>query len=166
MKKLAGLLLLFFCFNSVVAENRNIPLFHIERNKNESIVCYELRIKDNAIDTKEPIHAYWKNPHKNGNINELSLLQKKLAYGVSVKNIDKNTITFTMTAYPERPVKVVYNQLEQKAEAYISINGIQTLLTKMYIHATPPAYRSVEYVILNGINQHSNKKESEQINNK
>lgn len=165
MKKTVGFFLIFFCLNALFAENKNIPLFHIERNKNEGIVCYELQIKDNAIDAKAPIHAYWKNPHKNGSTNELSLLQKKLAYGVSVKNVDKNTVTFTMTAYPERQVKVVYNQEKQIANAYISINGTQHLLAKLYIHATPPAYRSVEYVILDGFEVETNQKVSERINN-
>jgi hypothetical protein len=148
---------------AVVAQSLSIPLFFIERNKNESIICYDLEIVNNAINLKNPIHAYWK--RATGAINELSAIQKAFAFGFSIKEAKNNKVTFTMKAYPKRVVTVEYDAVRQQAVAYVSINGAQARFEKLYIKATPPAYRSVEYIVLTGTDRQTTKPVSERIDN-
>lgn len=142
----------FVLLLQVSAQDESIRMFHIERNKNSSIVCYDLEVNDNTINKKNPIHAYWEMPEKNNARNSLSPLQNKLAYGYTVDEVGENKLSFKLKAYPARALDVVYEPGTQQAQAYVYINGVYAVLDKLYIKASPPFYNSVEYIMLSGIN--------------
>ncbi len=73
-------------------------LFHIERNKNANIVQYDAQIKpDGMLYSKEPVVGYWIRLADQGQVKELTWIQKTFAYGFTVKlNKDENTATLDM----------------------------------------------------------------------
>lgn len=149
------------------ANAQSFRLFHIERNKNSSIVCYDLKINENnEICTENPIDIYWEMPDENNDRNALSLIQNKLAYGITLKKIEKNSVFFKLKAYPDCIVNAVYNQEKREAKAHLLINGHSAVLNKLYICAIPPNYTSVEYIILYGFEPETGKNVMEKIINK
>ncbi|MDR2084605.1 MAG: DUF4833 domain-containing protein [Bacteroidales bacterium] len=156
---------LFFLLHTF-AQAQDIRLFHIERNKNNSIVCYDLHVDDNKeINQQNPIDAYWITPDKDNSRNSLSLVQYKLAYGLTIDKIEGDDISFKLKAYPERDIRVIYDSENRQANAYTYINGAFAVLKKLYIHASPPLYKSVEYIILEGYDPETGKEVSEMIIN-
>ena len=156
----------FILLLQTLTQAQGIRMFHIERNKNSSIVCYDLEVdKNKSIDGKNPINAYWEMPDKNNARNTLSAIQYKLAYGVVVDEIKEDLLLFKLKAYPERELKVVYDSEKQQANAFMLINGVFAIVSKLYIHATPPLYSSVEYIILTGFDPETGNTITEKIIN-
>lgn len=150
-----------------VVNAHSLRLFHIERNKNNSIVCYDLETDDGvAINKKNPISVYWEMPDKGYARNTLSALQNRLAYGFIVEQMEENSVHLKLKAYPQREVEVVYDTETQEANAFTTINGSPAILNKLYIHAAPPFYNSVEYIILSGFNPATGEPVMEKITNK
>ncbi len=163
----SNLILILILFLSTGAYAENIRMFHIERNKNSSIVCYDLEVnEDKKIVSGNPIRAYWEMPHKGNTTNSLSTVQYKLAYGFTIDEIEENMLSFKLKAYPERSLKVVYDPEKNEAKTFTIIDGVSAILNKLYIQALPPFYQSVEYIILSGINILTGETVTEQISNK
>lgn len=139
-----GFFLIFAVQMSHAAGNR---LFHITRSLNRNIVCYDLRLSGNAINQKEPIHVYWEN-HENapGATTELTFVQRKMAFGYSVKSVSATEATVVLTAYNKRTIKVCKH--DGKWVAIVKINGKDCVLTEIYAKAKNAV--TVEYIELRG----------------
>ncbi|MDL2290215.1 DUF4833 domain-containing protein [Paludibacteraceae bacterium OttesenSCG-928-F17] len=168
MKQKNILLVLLLCVNcfSMISAQTGLRLFHIERNKDADIICYDLIVKDNVIDTEMPVHVYWDRITQDDKLDELNKIQKSLAYGVDVDKISDNEVSFILKAYKERMVTAVYNQESNTAYAQLLIDGKQARLNKIYFYAVGPLYESVVYVELHGKDIETGKKLYEKIENK
>lgn len=150
-----------------VTEAQNLRLFHMERNKNDSIVCYDLEISDNlTINSKHSIDIYWETPEKGNARNGLSIIQNKFAYGLTVEKIEESSVVFKLKAFPQRSVTAIYDAENRLAYALTDINGKTMILKKLYVYATPPHYTSVEYIVLTGIDPETGETAEETIVNK
>jgi hypothetical protein len=118
------------------AQIKTSPLFIIERSKNANVVHYDARLTDDGkLDPKEPVIAYWVRLAEDGRREELSWIQKKMAYGFTIKpdpSIDGYRMT--MVAFPERQITVKREKDAARAEAII--DGRPAVLEKMYINAS------------------------------
>lgn len=152
----------FLFMGALFAQDVNLRLFHIERNKNKNIVCYDLCIHNGTIDAKNPVKAYWVNmPQKSRE--ELSSIEKKYAYGWECKKIKENTYQMTMAAFKERTVTVTYDPKKNVAEAYVVQNGKKIQIKKIEANTKPPLHMSVNYVKVHGVDKNSGEKIIQQI---
>ena len=127
------------------------PLFHIERSKNANIVQYDARLgPDGLLDPEEPVVAYWIRLANEGEIKELSWVQKTFAYGFTAKlDTRHNTATLDMAADFGRTVTVKRDGEDYRAIA--EINGESCYLDRIFIHATGKGITTrVEYIELYG----------------
>lgn len=160
---LTSLLLLYSC--SLFSQD--IRLFHIERNKNANIVCYDLNIENGKINTSNPINIYWDNLNKKLDKKlELTSMERKMAYGITINSVSDTKVVFTMKAYSDRPITISYNTKEKTAMPIMIVNGEKATLQKLYIFAKSPLYTSVVYVELFGKSIATQKSLYEKINNK
>jgi len=112
------------------------PLFIIERSKNANVVHYDARITaDGKLDPKEPVIAYWVLLAEDGRQEKLSWIEKKKAYGFTIKP-DRSVKGYRMTlvAAPKRQIIVKKEKDGFRAEAVI--DGRTAVLEKMYIDAS------------------------------
>jgi len=110
-------------------------LFHIERNKNANIVQYDAQVKDGKLYSKEPVVGYWIRLAHEGQIKELTWVQKKFAYGFTVKlNKEENTAILDMAADLGRTILVKRDGEDFRAIA--EIDGVESYIDKIFIHAT------------------------------
>ena len=118
------------------AEIKTSPLFIIERSKNANVVHYDARLTaDGALDPKEPVIAYWVMLAGDGRREKLSWIEKKKAYGFTIKpDPSVNGYKMTLVAAPERQITVKKEKDAVRAEAVI--DGRQAVLEKMYINAS------------------------------
>jgi len=112
------------------------PLFIIERSKNANVVHYDARLTaDGKLDPEEPVIAYWVLLAEDGRREELSWIEKKKAYGFTIKP-DRSVKGYEMTlvAAPERQITVKKDKDAVSAEVVIA--GRPAVLEKMYINAS------------------------------
>jgi Domain of unknown function (DUF4833) len=118
------------------AQIKTSPLFIIERNMNANVVHYDARLTaDGELDPKEPVIAYWVRLAEDGRRKELSWLEKKKAYGFTIKpDPSVSGYTMTLVAVPERQITVKQEKDAVRAEAVI--DGRLAVLEKIYINAS------------------------------
>ncbi len=154
MHKPVGFLILTLFFVPALlhagASNRQ-ALFKIERSKNANIVQYDAQIgADGKLLKKEPVVAYWVRLAEEGQVQELSWVQRTFAYGFKVIYDRKNdTAELDMKPGIRRPITV-----EREGDDYravILIDGSISTLDKIFIQASGKGMSiTVEYVELYG----------------
>ena len=84
------------------AQIKTSPLFIIERNMNANVVHYDARLTaDGKLDRKEPVIAYWVMLAKDGHREKLNWIEKKKAYGFTIKpDPSVNGYKMTLVAAP------------------------------------------------------------------
>ena len=137
MKKVMGwFAVLVLLAAPAAAQIKTSPLFIIERSKNANVVHYDARLTaDGKLDPKEPVIAYWVLLAEDGRRKELSWIEKKMAYGFTVKP-DRSVKGYKMTlvAAPERQITVKKDKDAVRAEVVIA--GRPAALEKMHINAS------------------------------
>ena len=126
-------------------------LFHIARNTNANIIQYDARVTASGmLDPKEPVVGYWIRLAEQGQVKDLTRIQKKLAYGFKTKlNKDDNTAIMDMAANIGRTIQVRRDAEDYHAIA--NIDGVESYIDKIYIHATGKGISTkVDYIELYG----------------
>ena len=118
------------------AQIKTSPLFIIERSKNANVVHYDARLTaDGKLDPKEPVIAYWVMLAENGRREKLKWIEKKKAYGFTIKpDPSVNGYKMNLVAAPEKQIIVKAERDGVRAEAVI--DGRPAVLEKMYINAS------------------------------
>jgi len=111
-------------------------LFHIERSKNANIVQYDAQVgADGKLFKKEPVVGYWIRLAEEGQVKELSWVQRTFAFGFDTK-LDKSreSAELHMKADVGRKINIIRNGDEYRAT--IMIDGALSYFEKMYIDAS------------------------------
>ena len=118
------------------AQIKTSPLFIIERDKNTNVVHYDAQLTaDGKLDPKEPVIAYWAERAEGSPREKLSWIQKKMAYGFTIKpDPSVNGYRMALVVAPEKQIIVKKEKDTVHAEGVI--NGRPAVLEKLHIHAT------------------------------
>jgi Domain of unknown function (DUF4833) len=110
-------------------------LFYIQRSNNSNTVLYDANIlKNSTLNTKEPVHAYWIRYAEGGKIEELSTLQRTLAYGLHTSKIKNTLDTFEGHFFAYRKRKfIVKLDAEKQPIALFQINGKMQILDHVWV---------------------------------
>ena len=126
-------------------------LFHIERSKNANIVQYDAQVgADGKLFKKEPVVGYWIRLAEQGQVKELSWIQKTFAFGFDTK-LDKSreSAGLQMKADVGREINIIRNCDEYRAT--VMIDGALSYFEKMFIDASRKGFSlTVRYVELYG----------------
>lgn len=61
-------------------------VFYLQRSANPNTVVYAVRLsQDGGLDASQPISAFWRRYNAQGQVQDLSMLERRLAYGVTAK---------------------------------------------------------------------------------
>ena len=146
------------------AQIKTSPLFIIERDKNTNVVHYDARLTaDGKLDPSEPVIAYWAERAEGSPREELSWIQKKMAYGFTIKpDPSVNGFRMALVVAPEKQIIVKKEKDTVHAEGVI--NGRPAGLEKLHIHATDGLTGpKVEYLELYGKDLETGKKRYQKI---
>jgi hypothetical protein len=111
------------------------PLFRIERSKNANIIQYDAQIgPDGKLDRKKPVVAYWVRLAREGQIEPLSWIQRKFAFGFDA-DYDPATDTASMEMEVDigRSITVVRDGDVYRAKT--TIGEWEAFLDRIYIQA-------------------------------
>lgn len=140
-------LTLFLAFIATAANAAGTRLFKVARSLNHNIVCYDVQLAGNGLNTKAPISVYWINNEKQpGTKKELNAIERRMAYGYKVVSAQATQAQVTLAAYSKRPITVC--KQDGKWVALVNINGKECVLTEIYVKTKSAV--SVEYLELRG----------------
>ncbi|HMD08598.1 MAG TPA: DUF4833 domain-containing protein [Terriglobales bacterium] len=126
-------------------------LFIIERSTNANVVHYDAKIgKDGSFDPKEPVVVYWVMAAEDGGRQNLSALEKRLAYGFTIRR-DSSDQSYWMTLVSQKRREIHIYQEGGKVRAVMLIGGHEAYLRKIYVQTRKSGWlRTVDYVELFG----------------
>ncbi|MDV6168435.1 DUF4833 domain-containing protein [Flavobacterium sp. DG1-102-2] len=136
--------LLFILFMAVVTgcnaqEGYPVPphtngrLFYIQHANNHNTFVYDANLlSGKKVSDAEPIKVHRINYKKGGIKEELSGLQRKMAYGVECIKTAANTFDFTLAAYPAKKFTLKVGG-EASPHVTVFINGKNIILNRMFL---------------------------------
>ncbi len=156
-------LCILFCFCEVLADNNNdrFPtppespnrLFYIQRSSNANAVIYDANLLPNKnLNGKNPVHTYWIRYAEKGQKEELSTMQKTLAYGLYTDKIKGQEESFEgyFLAYRKRKF-IVKIHSDGTPVALFPINGKMQILKRVFVSVDESGFMpSVNYIELFG----------------
>ena len=112
-----------------------ISLFYIQRSSNINTIIYDANFGiDKKLDPKNPVHTYWIRYTEGNKKQELTGIQRSLAYGLHTKAITGELGSYEghFLAYRKRKFVV---KLNAKGEpiALFPINGKMQILKKIFV---------------------------------
>ena len=147
-------------FNFVAAQGTTFPvpdgnakqLFFLQRTPNTNTIVCELNYKDGIVDKEEPIHVFWIRYQEKGQMEDLSYIQRKFAYGVKAKEIGSNKYELNFVSYKKYKMYLMMGA-DNQYHVYTSINQKQVILNRIYIEIKGGTFwlPNVQYVELTGI---------------
>jgi hypothetical protein len=130
-----------------------IRLFYIQRSSNANTVVYDANLlASKTLNAKDPVHTYWIRYGERGQKEELTTIQRTLAYGLYTDAIkaESNAFEGYFLAYRKRKF-VVKLDARGAPIALFPINGKLQILKRVFVsvdesHMMP----SVNYIDLYG----------------
>lgn len=138
-------------FNILAQKNKPIPpesieqypvpttspnqLFYIQRSSNINSIIYDANIGiDKKLDPKEPVHTYWILYTQGGKKQELTGIQRSLAYGLHTRTTPAEVGSYEGYFFAYRKRKFVV-KLNPKGDpiALFPINGKMQILKKVFV---------------------------------
>lgn len=171
MKKnfILGLFLILLPIAGISAENIEENtyrtanrLFHIARSANRNLVCYDVKLKVDHLDPKEPLRVYWVDREEHpGKTDPLNYIQKKLAYGYKLISNNGDECVISLTAYPSR--KLTIKRYKDDYACFMLIDNKPAILQSLYVKAHERNPLNVIYVELRGISVDTNEIVTERV---
>lgn len=147
-------------FNFTIAQVTTFPvpdgnakqLFFLQRTPNTNTIVCELNYKNGLVDKEEPIHVFWIRYQEKGQMEDLSYIQRKFAYGVKAKEIGSNKYELNFVSYKKYKMYLMVGA-DNQYHVYTSINQKQVILNRIYIEVKGGTFWSpnVQYVELTGL---------------
>lgn len=131
--------------------NKN-NLFYIQKNTNTSVVMFEaVRNEVNEIDEKNAIHTYWIRYNEDSLTGELNYIERKLAYGTSVKKIEEQGhYTFTVVAFKNKTFEMFKNDKDE-IQVNTLIGGEMARFRNVFLHIAKNFFiPEIDYIELFG----------------
>jgi hypothetical protein len=129
------------------AEGCPAELFRVARSTNANVVVYEANLDEaGGIDAREPVRAVWLMNAGDGRREDLTFLERSLAYGFDVRAAAPHPgFWLTLKAQEKRPIHV--RDHDGCPCAFTTISGRSALLRRIYVQAGGggllPSVRSV-----------------------
>jgi Domain of unknown function (DUF4833) len=156
MKKILLLLLLCTALHTLAQKGYPAPpesasrLFYIQHSNNHNTFVYDANMAGKKLNTANPVNVYRISftKGKAGLKEELSTIQRKMAYGITVVAAETTNCMFTLSAYPE---KKIFVRLEKDGRPYaiVNVNGKNIVLRKMFLLVNKTG-TNVEYIDFHG----------------
>jgi hypothetical protein len=167
--RLTILFSILLTFNSLAQKNKPTPptsaeqfpvpptssasLFYVQRSSNINTIVYDANVgTDKKLDPQNPVHTYWIRYTEGGKKQELTNIQRSLAYGLHTKAIAGEAGSYEghFLAYRKRKFVVKMNAKGEPI-ALFPINGKMQVLKKLFAKVDESGMvPSVQYIELWG----------------
>ena len=149
---LCGGALVHSAATSASARPTTSRLFIIARSKNANIVRYDARLNvEGGLDLENPVVAYWILAAEDNRREGLSWLERRLAYGYELSDVNERGFRMRLSASGRRPLTIERDGA-RGFRARTQIAGRPAFLRKVFVSTDEGGVLpSVNYVELHGI---------------
>jgi hypothetical protein len=142
-------------------------LFYVQRTINVNTLIYTLNVDEKGVlDTEQPIKIRWINYTKDSSYEDLNYVQKKYAYGIAIKPIDKEkqTFVFNFVSYKKKSIYLSKYKGDNKFHAFYKMNNEMIILERIFIQIEGGSFwfPKIKFIEVSGVNL-KNEKVSEKI---
>lgn len=128
-----------FCAVFLVAQlasaqsRETVELYRIERSLNANVVHYDANLTpEGDLHPSKPVDAYWILHEKGGKRQELTKIDKEMAYGFKVeRDPGADIVIMRPSPNPRREIKV--HKVNERWRAETLINGQPAFLERIYV---------------------------------
>jgi hypothetical protein len=127
-------------------------LFYLQRDPDANTVVYKLNMVNGELNETEPVAGFWIRYAEDGRIKELSSMQKRLAYGIQSRKIDRDKHELNFVSYPDLKLLLMKSSQDESYHVYTAIEKQQIVLEKIFVRTNKNkiGWPSVIYIELNG----------------
>ena len=129
-----------------------IRLFFIQRSTNINVAVYDANLIGGRLNPKDPVRTYWYKFNEKPPIEELTMVQRTLAYGLYTSAIQGilNAFEGHFLAYRKRKF-IVKQDASGNPIALFLINGKMQILKRVYVKVDETKFlTTVDYIELFG----------------
>ncbi len=149
------------CLSVCGADIPGEHVFVFGRSTNSNYICYDINLlADGTLNKKEPLKSYWV-LGDGKRTEELTFLDRKMAFGIKVLSSDGNEARVHMTAYKDLVIRVC--QHNGKWVGIVSRNGHELILSRMFAQMKASIYPKCEYVDVFGNDVTTGEKRRERV---
>lgn len=146
---------------------KNIPhmLFYMQRTPNANTIIYDLNLKnDGTLNEKEPVNIYWIRYTENSEKKGLNYIQRKFAYGLKIKQLEKDKYELRSVAYDKKKMYLM-KSAEGGYHIYTEIGQKMAVLNRIYLQIEGGTFwfPNVVYIEMKGIDPATGKEIKEQF---
>lgn len=135
-------------------------LFTVGRSSDENIINYAVNLDENGdLINEKPIRIYWIKHTENAQAEPLTLIQKKMAYGLKFSQTDTFPIEFQFVSYKKKSLFLDKNPDGfYRVFTFAAENGKMVQVNHIFIQIDGGSFwfPSIGYVALNVSNPHCN----------
>ena len=139
--------------------NEPNQLFYLQRDPDYNTIIYTLNIENGQLNLSEPVLNYWIRYAENGQTQKLSFIQRRMAYGIHVKELDAGVFELRVQAYKSLKIILSKNAKTEKYQASVKVKDKDILLSRIFVRIDGGSLfkPNVEYIEIFGKNKATGK---------
>lgn len=140
--------------------NEKNQLFYLQRDPDANTIVYTLNIQDGKLDPSNPVLSYWIRYAEKGQREKLSFIQRRMAYGISHKEIEPEIYELHLQAYKQLKIILSKNKKTGKYQALVKAENTDIILNSIFVRITGGSFLkpNVQYIIISGHSLKNGKK--------
>jgi hypothetical protein len=134
----------FFCSAFTIPDHEAFPvptgvkdlLFYVQRSININTIVYQLNVNEAGdLNEEDPIRINWVNYAGKGDTEPLNYIQRKYAYGLNVRLVDKEkkTFCFNFVSYKKQLLYLIKSP-DKKYHVFSYFNNHLMQVNRIYVH--------------------------------
>lgn len=140
--------------------NEKNQLFYLQRDPDENTVIYALDIKDKKLNKSNPVLAYWIRYADREQIEKLTFIQRRMAYGINQKEIEPGIYELHIQAYKDLKITLAPNPKTGEYHALVNIDNNNIILDRIFVRINGGSFfkPNIQYIEISGHNPKNDKK--------
>ncbi len=132
--------------------NEKHQLFYLQRDPDANTIVYVLNLEDGQLNQSNPVLAYWIRYADSGKIEKLTFFQRKMAYGISQKEIEPGVYELHIQAYKALKIILCPHPKTGKYQPLVRIEGHDIILNRIFARINGGSFLkpNVEYFEISG----------------
>ena len=129
-------------------------LFYLQRDPNTNTVVYQLNVdRAGRLNDDEPVSMFWLRYDEHGERKELSLIQRKFAYGLTASKLAADKYELKFAAYSKVRFFLLRSPTDKSFHVYTTIAGKQLQLERVYLRIEGGTFwvPNVKYIEFKGL---------------
>jgi hypothetical protein len=132
--------------------NEKNQLFYLQRDPDANTIVYVLNMEGETLNKSNPVLAHWIRYAEKGQIEKLTFVQRRLAYGINHKEIEPGVYELHIQSYKALKIILSPNLKTGKYQALVKVENSEIILDRIFVRISGGSiFRpNIEYIEVSG----------------